>query len=82
MNTLKTITTLILAAALLGMLTGCGEFLGGGTNDDPNKLSRDQVQMEALLPPILVESGQATFDVGSSFSRYTQHVTGEGTLDE
>lgn len=82
MNTLKTITTSILVVAVVGSLAGCGEYLGGGTNDDPNKLSREQVKMEALLPPVLVESSRATFNIGFTFSQYAQHISFEGTTDE
>lgn len=82
MNTLKTITTSLLVVAVFGTLAGCGEFLGGDTNDDPNKLSREQVRMEALLPPILIESGRATFNVGFTFAQYAQHTSFEGTTDE
>jgi hypothetical protein len=63
-------------------LTGCGEFVGGETNNDPNSLSREQVQLEALLPPILVESGEATFNVGFTFSQYAQYTSFEATTDE
>jgi hypothetical protein len=82
MNTLKKITTSILVVAVVGALAGCGEYLGGGTNDDPNKLSREQVGMDALLPPVLVESGRATFNVGFTFGQYAQHISFEATTDE
>lgn len=82
MHTLKTITTLILVLALSVILAGCGDYLGGNTNDDPNKLSQEQAPMEALLPPILVESSKATFNVGSTFSQYAQHASFPAGTDE
>jgi hypothetical protein len=82
MDTLKTITTSLLVVAVFGTLAGCGDFLGGSTNDDPNKLSREQVKMEALLPPILVETSKATFNVGFTYAQYAQHTSFEADTDE
>jgi len=82
MDTLKTITTLLLVVAVFGTLAGCGDFLGGSTNDDPNKLSREQVKMDALLPPILVETSKATFNTGFTYAQYAQHTSFEANTDE
>jgi len=82
MHTFKTITTSILVLLLLGTVAGCDDYLGGNTNDDPNKLSEEQAPMEGLLPPILVESSKATFNVGATFSQYAQHASFPAGTDE
>ena len=80
MNTLKALATSILAVALLFILAGCDDFLGD--NNDPNTLSSEEVRPEALLPPTLVQSSKATFNVGFTFTQYAQHISFEASTDE
>lgn len=53
----------------------CENYLGGDTNNDPNRVFEDEIGLDALLPPILVSTGEAQFNIASTFSRYSQHVT-------
>jgi len=53
----------------------CENYLGGDTNNDPNRVFKDEIGLDALLPPILVSTGEAQFNIASTFSRYAQHIT-------
>jgi len=59
----------------------CENYLGGDTNQDPNRVFEDDIGLDALLPPVLVSTSEAHFDIAFTFSQYAQHISFVGLTD-
>lgn len=71
----------ILASILIVFaFASCENYLGGDTNQDPNRVFEDDIGLDALLPPILVSTSQAHYNVAFTFSRYAQHISFTGDV--
>jgi hypothetical protein len=58
----------------------CENYLGGDTNQDPNRVFEDDIGLDALLPPVLVSTSEAHYSVAFTFSRYAQHISFVGDV--
>ncbi|MDZ7658621.1 SusD/RagB family nutrient-binding outer membrane lipoprotein [Fodinibius sp.] len=66
----------ILASILIVFaFAACENYLGGDTNQDPNRVFKDDIGLEALLPPVLVSTSEAHYNIAFTFSRYAQHIS-------
>jgi hypothetical protein len=66
----------ILASILIVFVfAACENYLGGDTNQDPNRVFEDDIGLDALLPPVLVSTSEAHYNVAFTFSRYAQHIS-------
>ncbi|WP_171032962.1 SusD/RagB family nutrient-binding outer membrane lipoprotein [Fodinibius saliphilus] len=76
----KYITTLV---CILVVFTfgACENYLGGDTNEDPNRVFKDEIGLNALLPPVLVSTSKAHYDIAFTFSQYAQHISFVGETD-
>lgn len=79
-QSMKYISTLtcILIVFVIG---ACENYLGADTNKDPNRIFEDDIGLDALLPPILVSTSEAHFDVAFTFSQYAQQISYVGDTD-
>lgn len=59
----------------------CENYLGGDTNQDPNRVFEDEIGQDALLPPVLVSTSEAHFNIAFTFSQYAQHISFTGLTD-
>lgn len=73
----KSIFISVLAMGLF--MVSCNDYLD--INDDPTRVSENQITLQSLLPTTIEASGQATFQYAFPVSQITQHmssVTGGG----
>ena len=71
----------ILASILIVFIfAACENYLGGDTNQDPNRVFEDDIGLNALLPPVLVSTSEAHYSIAFTFSRYAQHISFVGDV--
>lgn len=76
----KYFTTLACILMVFGFVA-CENYLGDDTNQDPNRVFVDDVEQDALLPPVLVSTSEAHFNIAFTFSQYAQHISFTGLTD-
>lgn len=72
---------ILTAVSFMILLVSCDSYLGDGTNVDPNRVFEDDVSLSALLPPVLVSTANAHFNVAFTTSQYSQHTSFVGDTD-
>lgn len=82
MNILKKVTSgILLIAGCMFLTSACENFVGGDTNEDPNRLFEDDIRLQDLLPPIQVNSAEVHFDIAFTTAQYAQHISFVGNTD-
>jgi len=71
--------TSVLALAIL--FASCEGYLGDRTNVDPNRVFEEDVSLSALLPPVMVSTANAHFNIAFTTSQYSQHTSFVGDTD-
>ncbi|NGP89809.1 SusD/RagB family nutrient-binding outer membrane lipoprotein [Fodinibius halophilus] len=81
MNKLQQYITTLVCILVVFVFGACENYLGGDTNKDPNRVFKDEIGLDALLPPVLVSTSKAHFDIAFTFSQYSQHISFVGETD-
>lgn len=71
----KKYTSFLASILIVFAFAACENYLGGDTNQDPNRVFEDDIGLDALLPPVLVSTSEAHYNVAFTFSRYAQHIS-------
>ncbi|WP_282018462.1 SusD/RagB family nutrient-binding outer membrane lipoprotein [Salegentibacter mishustinae] len=66
----------LLIFSILLLATGCEDFLDA--NDDPNKISEEEVEMEVILPTSIYYLADTYFNIAYYTSQYTQQSSSVG----
>ena len=66
----------LLIFSILLLTTGCEDFLDA--NDDPNKISEEEVEMEVILPTSIYYLADTYFNIAYYTSQYTQQSSSVG----
>ncbi|WP_424495339.1 SusD/RagB family nutrient-binding outer membrane lipoprotein [Salinimicrobium sp. GXAS 041] len=66
----------LLVMPMLLLMTACEDYLD--VNDDPNRISEEEVEMEVLLPTSIYYLGDTYFNIAYYTSQYTQQSSSVG----
>jgi hypothetical protein len=63
-------------------LASCENYLGNGTNNDPNRVFEDEIGLAELLPTVLKNTSDTHFSIAFTTGQYVQHISFVGNTDK